>query len=401
MSETRYQEGEELERLLAELDERHPGKVNVLSVSYPRSGGVMGFFARERVGVEYEIADEEPFTDHLTDLLSAAETADHELALHDAAVTDGESADQTNAEFASMLLEMARDKVNGRVQQTAPPRAASAERPSLPSFEPVSVPSLDELDGLSYNLANGAGPTMTNTATTGLSPVGAAPTNGAQHLNGSLPNGAAAPVAAPAPVEVSVNREALAGLGVPDRLFPAPHIDAYRAVAELSRHLPTVTLPTGRGVVIAVAGPRAEAVRWAETIRERVGLRPEDVVEPTTLLQAAEIRLSGESAIVLIDSTEDVDHLMPKPTPGAMLDELRPTQLWAVLDGSRKLSDLQHEVGALSVAPDALIVNRLTKTASPASVWQFGIPIAFMDGEPATPTRWAALLLDRLADAGV
>src|SRR5437763_748460 len=78
-----------------------------------------------------------------------------------------------------------------------------------------------------------------------------------------------------------------------------------------------ITLPTGRGVVIAVAGPRAEALRWAETIRERAGLHAEDIVEPTTLLQAAEIRLSGESAIVLIDSTEDVDHLMAKPSPGA------------------------------------------------------------------------------------
>ncbi|MGN6608927.1 MAG: hypothetical protein ACTHMS_18190 [Jatrophihabitans sp.] len=391
MSETLYQEGEELEQLLAELDERHPGKVHVLSVSYPRSGGVMGFFARERVGVEYEITDETPLEDHLSGLLEAAEGAEH---LHGvlppvrgADVTDEESLDHTNAEFASMLLEMARDKQGGRVN-TRVHRSASrnAVPANLPTFEPVSAPSLDAAD---FNHSNGTGAAMTQTATTGTPNGHATPTH-------TLPNVQVAP-----PVPLTVEHQPLLDLGIPERLLPGPGVDPYRAVAELSRTLPGVTLPTGRGVVIAVAGPRSEALKWADNLRERAGLRPEDVVEPTTLLQAAEIRLSGESAIVLIDTTDEHDPLMPKPTAGALLGELRPTQLWAILDGSRKLSDLEHEVETLQVRPDALIVNRLNRTASPASVWSFDIPVAFMDNDPATPTRWAALLLDRLGDAGV
>ena len=54
-SATLYREGDDLDALLADLDSQYAGQVRVLSVSYPRDGGVLGFFARQRVGVHYEL----------------------------------------------------------------------------------------------------------------------------------------------------------------------------------------------------------------------------------------------------------------------------------------------------------------------------------------------------------
>ncbi|MDT4934675.1 MAG: hypothetical protein QOK11_2567, partial [Pseudonocardiales bacterium] len=57
MSATLYREGDDLAVLLAELDEQYPGQVRVVAVERPRVGGVLGFFARLRVGVHYELTD--------------------------------------------------------------------------------------------------------------------------------------------------------------------------------------------------------------------------------------------------------------------------------------------------------------------------------------------------------
>jgi hypothetical protein len=54
-SATLYREGDDLDSLLAELDAEHPGQVRVVEVSYPRTGGVAGFFAKQRVAVQYAL----------------------------------------------------------------------------------------------------------------------------------------------------------------------------------------------------------------------------------------------------------------------------------------------------------------------------------------------------------
>lgn len=53
---TLYREGTELDVLLDELDAQYPGRVQVLEITHPRQGGVLGFFAKQRVGVHYRLA---------------------------------------------------------------------------------------------------------------------------------------------------------------------------------------------------------------------------------------------------------------------------------------------------------------------------------------------------------
>src|SRR5580704_7002749 len=57
---TLYREGDELDDVLAELDAEYPDQVRVCDVSYRRDGGVLGFFARRRVGVHFTLDGSAP-----------------------------------------------------------------------------------------------------------------------------------------------------------------------------------------------------------------------------------------------------------------------------------------------------------------------------------------------------
>ena len=79
-----------------------------------------------------------------------------------------------------------------------------------------------------------------------------------------------------------------------------------------------------------------------------------------------------------------------------MLDALEPTMVWATVEATRKPEDLSHwseQAGGF----DALAVTGLDDTVSPASVLSCGIPVGRIDGRPATPALWAALLAERIA----
>jgi hypothetical protein len=58
-------------------------------------------------------------------------------------------------------------------------------------------------------------------------------------------------------------------------------------------------------------------------------------------------------------------------------------------------ADTQAELAKLGTAPTTLLVTGAARTASPATVWELGIPVAVLDARPAT-RAWAALLIDAL-----
>src|SRR5690349_316212 len=160
-SATLYREGAELDDLLAELDEAHPGQVRVVDVTYGREGGVLGFFAKRRVGVRYALdgdAPREPLDDFefeaeldapasrsaanpLEDLLTAAEAAEAE-AMVTSGVAPDTAPDQPNVEFARLLLDLAVNKANQRRATEDAARAAFVEPGTrvLPVTEPELPP---------------------------------------------------------------------------------------------------------------------------------------------------------------------------------------------------------------------------------------------------------------------
>jgi hypothetical protein len=78
-----------------------------------------------------------------------------------------------------------------------------------------------------------------------------------------------------------------------------------------------------------------------------------------------------------------------------VLDALEPTMVWGAVEATRKAEDLlswSDQLGGV----DALSVDRVDETLSPATVLRCGIPVGRLDGRPATPALWAALLTPRL-----
>lgn len=79
-----------------------------------------------------------------------------------------------------------------------------------------------------------------------------------------------------------------------------------------------------------------------------------------------------------------------------VLAALEPEATWGVVDATRKTEDLAAWVDGLG-GVDALAVNEIDATVSPAAVLQLDVPVGRIDGRTATPSLWAALLTERLA----
>ncbi|MGH8959596.1 MAG: hypothetical protein ACRDWT_00055 [Jatrophihabitantaceae bacterium] len=390
-SATLYREAADLESLLADLDEQYPGRVRVVEVSHAREGGVFGFFARPKVGVHYELDDaaaglaqpsrpvDRADTGLLAELLDAADAAD--------AVTAAESApgrlEGPNAEFAQLLLDLAARKAIER-------------------------------DGGSSSVRTLADP-LTTTAP-GIEAAFAFPdfqTDAAAFKPDAAASKPAAPViTAPPPVERRAEphpdltlRRKLAEIGVPIGWVPdAPHV--YAAVETLVNSLPEApALPSAPGQLIVAAGPAGIVVGVAAGIAKQLRL-PEDCLWSAGCAGDQEItdswragvaatahRLSGDRPAVVAVATDTLDEGLA----AEIITALQPDALWQHVDATRKPSDTRSMVREHG-APTALFVTGAARTASPASVWELGAPVALLDGRPPTRSSWAVLLLDKFAD---
>jgi hypothetical protein len=207
----------------------------------------------------------------------------------------------------------------------------------------------------------------------------------------------------------------LTQLGLPASLLPADlshglHCALVDAMAGLPQPPP---LPTGKGTVLAVVGERTTALTVARDLADAVDLDPEDVVvcgprrrgrpdRTQTWLELSSPADAGEHrrswrwrmypTVVVIDAPVG----RPSPWAHEMLAALEPTSAWGVAEASRKLEDVaawSEHVGGL----DALALTGTEDTVSPLTILQLGLPVAMVDGEPATPEIWAGLLMERLA----
>ena len=83
-----------------------------------------------------------------------------------------------------------------------------------------------------------------------------------------------------------------------------------------------------------------------------------------------------------------------------VLDALDPTMVLGVVDASVKPEDIcawAADIGGI----DVLALDRLGATCSPGSAFACGLPVALLDGEAATPARWAELVAERMAPAAL
>jgi len=371
---TRQFDGPTLESALAKVRNELGANARITGAEKVRQGGIGGFFSRERVEVTVEI-DDAAANPTLEQPVIETRTPTSILDLADAISDDEISVSTESTSFAAVLERIASEADVAVAAQTAldpTPEPAPAPMPA-PAPAPAPIPA--------------------------------------------APERAPRPLVVPRPAAlatVSPHAPQLEKLGLPGALMPmdASH-GLHCALVDALSDLPTAPpLPAGRGTVLAVVGERAAALEIARELAVDLRLHPDDVVmcaprrrtragdstfELTTPEDADEHRRSWrrrfDPTIVVLDAPAD-----PRNRGWArdMLAALEPTSAWGVADATRKLEDVAawaDDLGGL----DAMAVTNLADTVSPASVLQLGVPVAILDGEPASPELWADILMERLA----
>ncbi len=104
-------------------------------------------------------------------------------------------------------------------------------------------------------------------------------------------------------------------------------------------------------------------------------------------------RRDRTSTVVVIDAGFDS---RSRSWAAHALAVLRPDAVWGTVDALAKPEDIAAWATAIG-GVDALMVGNVEATVSPASVLRTGLPVARLDGRPASPERWAATIGDLVA----
>jgi hypothetical protein len=219
----------------------------------------------------------------------------------------------------------------------------------------------------------------------------------------------AIPTPAPSPLP-----DRLIALGVPPEIArTAAGQDRYGATLRAMSGLPPAPPPPGRpGDVLVIVGEIAPAMAVAAAVAEQVRVDPAHVLlaAPTaaagTVAASRRIRTTAEAdrrtrKLHLADTPQvlvlaaPLERLDPQWTQ-SMLDALRPTAVWAAVDATRKAADLAAYLDQVGPV-DAVAVHSVAASFDPATVLGLSLPVSYLDGRPASPAAWAALLCERLA----
>lgn len=340
-------EGSSLETVLEEARAAVGPGVRIVEANRLRKGGIGGFFSKERFEVAVELGEPAaPVADAPVRVRPTG--VDAVLAMADE-VSDGELASSLSTEqdaFAELLGRITRDVEDPVVDDPFVIDVASAPLPALASPAPSS-----------------------------------------RHLG-------------------------LARLGLPTQIVPVDDDPATGLLKALGALPAAGPVPRAAGDVVVVVGDREPALALARSLAEELGLSRDEVVLAAedddgddlapgcllpTVLAVADERCSARwrrrpSVIAVVTSVR----------PGAStfgrraLEALEPTTTWGAVAASSKPEDVlawSDSLGGL----DAVAVDRLDETSTPASILGTGIPVARLDGRPASPALWTALLLERLA----
>lgn len=381
-------EGDDLETLLARVPDELGPDATIVAANKLRTGGIAGFFSKEAYEVVVEVGDGEGLGPAATGTVE--DFAFPELDLD----PGGDGALGPSAADRSAAARSARDEgfaaVLGRMVRDA---GAGDRGPEPPSATPAEDGALEL-----------AGPAERIPAPTPVQDL--VPVRGASPVRRTGP-----------PPVPSFDRRRLSRVGLPDALassVAATTGDATMALLHLFDRLPRPDgLPQQQGSVIAVLGNRQAALEVAERFAEQLGTSPSDVLVATrtnrvkldedrridsvdtALERRRSWRRRRRPTVVAIEST--VGRKQTSWTAN-LLEALEPTQVWGVVEASRKAEDIREwavQVGGL----DALAVHGVDDTASPATVLAVGVPVGLLDGEEATPLRWTSLLTARLLEA--
>ncbi len=136
---------------------------------------------------------------------------------------------------------------------------------------------------------------------------------------------------------------------------------------------------------VGVASPRSGEL----PVREELYMR--DAADATEV--GPSLR-RGRVGVVAVDSPNGSDSTV---WARHLISALRPTMVIGVVDALHKSDDVDRWVEAIG-GVDAIVVDRIEATASPASILRLGIPVMRLGEHPSTPARWVAALVDLLSE---
>ena len=189
--------------------------------------------------------------------------------------------------------------------------------------------------------------------------------------------------------------------------------DTYAGVLTALAARPAApAIPDAPGEILVLAGELTHAVPIAKQLLEQAHLDPTHLLlaggsaagtglhssrvlhTPKEAAARAEKMQAASSAwVVVLDAP--VGHTDPIWV-NDMCDAIGATAVWAVVDATRKTADTARHLRTLGEV-EALVVHSVDLTADPATVLGLDLPIFSLDGKPATPHAWAAMLCARIA----
>lgn len=382
-------------------------EAKIISASKFRKGGVGGFFSKESFRVTVELPGDERVADPPPARLPFEPT----ILGHDDQVTPPPS---SLLELADLVDEAEVDAVSVEAVHSTPVPVATPRTAQVAATSPACTPVVPAVREASY---------VPMTERPSFNAVLRRLTSEAEYAGddprSERPDAVRAPAVATHPVTRRGVRlpsmpaagseiDALvAALGIPGSLLPTDLSPAAAVVAMLhSLRLPEPpALPTDPGAITVLVGERRAATSLAHDLATELGLKRTDVkvADPASKAesglhdpaQVAELRAGwGRQPKVVAVAA-------PLARTGLTwawdtLAALEADALWGIVGADRKCEDVEAWSAALG-GFDALAITDLDQTVSPAALLELGIPVARLDGHPATPAAWAALLTARLA----
>ncbi|WP_199753196.1 hypothetical protein [Actinoplanes sp. ATCC 53533] len=284
---------------------------------------------------------------------------------------------------------------NRAAQNPAPPRTPAAAYGLVPtSPAPAGTGLAETLAGLGLGVPAAAAPTVHAT------------THGPATLE--------QPPAILRPTHADPVQQNLMKVGLPEAM--AAQIvggDTYAGVLSVLASRPSAPpVPDAPGEILVLCGDLDHALPIGRKLCEQAGIDQAHLMlgGPTaagTGMHSSRVLGDPPAAASKAERLQNADHawiVVVDATVGAtdpiwvsdMCDALGATAVWAVVDATRKTADTARHLRTLGEV-EALVVHSVDITADPATVLGLDLPIVTLDGKPATPHAWAAMLCARIA----
>lgn len=184
----------------------------------------------------------------------------------------------------------------------------------------------------------------------------------------------------------------LAQLGLPSEYLPEGESLDYlvRSLSTLPAAAPITKVD---GSLLIVVGPKRDALATAHDVVARLGLEDAALIvgeRTSSVSQRVTRRRSARKMTVLVVEaslkSRELGHV------ATWIEKLKPEYVLAALPATAKRTDFENWHSQIGWV-EAMALSHLAGSSSACELMG-ALPIAFLDGAPATTLRWVAVLLD-------